>query len=141
MQVHHDAASGDVAPVLRGQDHAPARREDGVIQRTEFRDYLRLACAEARFALNVENHRDAHAAAALDLLVGIVEVALQAPCEQAPHGRLARAHHADQDEAAFGFHGFILRRWKKKRPGRPGRSIALKGQVSERSSARSRFAG
>jgi len=82
------------------------------------------------------------AAAALDLLVGVVEAALQAAREQPPDSGLARAHHADKDESAFGFHGVILRRWKNvqaenKTAGRARPFVDLRRRVSGRSGARS----
>src|SRR6185295_4580653 len=121
-----------------------ASGEHRIVERAEFGDHLRLARAETGFALDVEDHGDAHPAAALDFLVRVEEVALQAPCEQTAHGGLSSAHHADKDQAARGFHGVILRRWKMcrykaKRPGEPGRSAVLEACVSGRSGARSRF--
>ena len=142
MKVNDDAAAGDSAAVRLGEHRAAAGGQHGIVQRAEFFDHLRLPCPEARFALDVEDHGDAHATAALDLLVGIVEAALQAAREQPSHRGLARAHHADKDESAFGFHGVILRRWKNvkaenKTAGKARPFDGLRICVSGRSGARS----
>ena len=138
VQVDNRAARRDSAAILLCEHDAATGREHSLVERAQFRDYLALASAEPGFALDVENHRNAHAAAAFYFFVGVVERALQAAREHPSDGCLAGAHHADEDQAAFGFHDVILRRWKKKRPGGPGRSMILKSSVSGRSGDRSR---
>src|SRR6185436_5509224 len=143
MQVNDDAAARDDAAVLFGEHHAAAGGKHGVLEFAELGDHLPLPHPETRFALDVEDHGYAHAAAALDFLVGIVEAALQALREQASHGGLACAHHADKDESALGFHGVtILRRWinvaaEKKTAGRARPFDGVEDCVSGRSDARS----
>src|SRR6185503_18663672 len=58
----------------------------------------RAAAGCGRAALDLENERDLHAAALLDLVVGIEEAQLEAPGEEAPDGRLAGPHQADQED-------------------------------------------
>src|SRR6185295_12639452 len=112
VQVNDSAAGRDNAAILLRKHRSPAGGKYGVCQRAELGNYLRFARPESSLAFDIENHGDAYAAAALDLLVGVVKTSLQAPREQPAHGGLARAHHADKDEAALRIHGAILRSWK-----------------------------
>src|SRR5258706_14569096 len=137
VQVDDGALRRDAAAVLLGKPRAAAGRDDCAVERAQFGDRLRLACAETRLALDVEDHRNAHPAAALDRLVQIVEGALQPAREQPADGGLAGAHHADKDEVvALSRHTAILRSWKNKRPGSPAvRSLPV-ARFSEPSGAR-----
>src|SRR6185436_904025 len=92
MEVYDKAARRDDAAILLGKDHAAAGGKHGILQFAKFGNHLLFPRPESRFALDVEDHRNAHAAAALDLLVGIVEAALQAFREQASHRGLACTH-------------------------------------------------
>ena len=103
-QVDHRAARGEPAAVLRGEHGAAAGGEHDAFERGELGERLRLARAEAGLALDLEDQRHLHAAAALDLVVGVEEAQLQAPREQPPDGGLAGAHHADQVEVARALH-------------------------------------
>ncbi len=83
-----------------GADGAAAERDGAASGRIdEPRHDLRLAAAELRLAVGVEERGDRLAELALELLVRID--GLEAGVARSPEGsRLARAHEADEDEGA-----------------------------------------
>ena len=74
------------------EHRAAAGREHDVGALHELGKHLALACAKSGFALDLENHRDAHAGCALDLVIAVVERLAEAAREQLADGCLAGAH-------------------------------------------------
>lgn len=100
VEVDDDAALAHQLAVERGDDDPAARGEHEVGLAGELVDHLRLAAAEARLALELEDGRNADAGARHDRLVAIGE-AHPAPARQFLADRgLAGAHHADQYQTA-----------------------------------------
>ena len=65
-----------------------------------FTTYSENAIAKARFAFDLEDRRDRHAEARLELVIGIDEALRQPSRELTPERGLARAHHADEKQIA-----------------------------------------
>src|SRR6185503_18816635 len=108
VQIHHAAARRQQAAVLV-RDHDPAAGgEDDATQLRELADRRRFAGAESGFALDLEDHRDLHPAAPLDLLVAVEEAQLQPPREHPPDRGLAGAHQADEIEVGGALHDRIV---------------------------------
>src|SRR4051812_956591 len=68
-QVHHRAAVRKVAPALRIEYRAATGCQHHAVRGGEIGDRLRLSEAEARLALDLEDYRDLHPAARLDLMI------------------------------------------------------------------------
>src|SRR6185369_10762438 len=83
---------------VRVQHRAAPRSEHDAFHRGELGDRLLLAGAKPGLALDLENERDLHPAALLDLVVRIEEAQLEAPGEEAADGGLAGPHQADQED-------------------------------------------
>ena len=131
VQVDHRAARGEVPAVLGGR--APRRRRSRARcprSARELGDHLRLARAEAGFALDLEDHRDLHAAAALDLLVGIDEARFRRRASSRPTVVLPAPIMPTRKMLLARFTAAILRRQNKKRPGGPGRPRRSRRAVS-----------
>ena len=95
----------------RPRDGAPAGCEDDVGEQRELRDHGFLAVAKSGLAFDLEDGRDRHAAARLELVVGVEKALAQAAGELAAERRLAGAHQSDQKQiAAMKRHRGILRR-------------------------------
>src|SRR5260221_496323 len=95
-QVDHGAVLGEPPAAFLRQHHPAASAEHHALQRRQFGEHLRLACAKPGFALDLEDQRDLDAATAFDLLIGVEKAQGEAPREQPPDGGLAGAHHADE---------------------------------------------
>src|SRR5919109_886643 len=93
-----EARAGRRARAAGGFGSGARAREHDALELRELGERLCLACAEAGFALDLEDHRDLHAAARLNLVIGVDEAQLEPPGERAPDGGLAGAHQADQVE-------------------------------------------
>ena len=132
-QVDHEAAGAEPVAVLRAQDRAAAGRQDDSRPLCELVEEGGFPGAKSRLALDLENHRHLDAAAALELVVGIDERAVQPRREHTGDRRLASAHHADEKNIAVDpvFHGDIVtaaprgprcprHAHNKQRPGGPG---------------------
>ena len=83
-----------------GEHCAATGREHDIRALHELGDLPALAGTEARFAFDLENHRNAHARAALDLVVAVIEGFAETACEQPADGSLAGAHEADEKNVA-----------------------------------------
>ena len=77
-------------------------RQRGVI------DYLCLSLAKPGLALDLEYHGDPHAGPGFDLPVAVVEGLAEAAGELPADGRLARAHHADEEDIAVRYSRGLL---------------------------------
>jgi hypothetical protein len=80
-------------------EHAAAARGDhDAVVAEQLEHQLPLLHAKAPLAGLAEQRRDRPARPALELLVGVDEGEAGAPGEEPPHGRLARAAQADEEE-------------------------------------------
>ena len=104
MQVDHEPARAQQAPVAGIQHRAAAGGDDAAGPRQQFGEQGAFARAEAGFALAVEDRRHAGARMRLDLAVRVRERQAE-PLGQPPaDGGLAGAHGADQHEVGRRIH-------------------------------------
>src|SRR5256714_15386649 len=97
LQVHHAAALGEAAAVLRQQYRAAPGSEHDARQQRERLDRLALALAEAGLAFLLEDERDVDPGAPPDLRIAAVEGQSESASQVAPHGRLGRAPRASAE--------------------------------------------
>jgi hypothetical protein len=131
VQIEDGTLAAQVLAAGRPRHGAAARRQHDVGERGELLDDRFLAVAEAGLTLDLEDGRDRHAEASLELLVGVDEALAEPARELAPERRLAGAHEAHEEEiAAVQGHRGILR-W-------PCRSCESDGAQHQPSSLRKR---
>src|SRR5687768_9020938 len=101
VQEDDRAARGEPLAVL-GQEHGPAAsRKDDAGGRGQRVDHVALADAETLLALALENVGDVDARARLDLGIAIGEWQPEPPGQGTADRGLARAHRANQEDAAL----------------------------------------
>lgn len=92
----HERATGRI-------EHRPAARSQYAPGwPNQFADELRFAAAKARLAFQFENRGDRYTATLLEHGVGIDERPPEQERQPLADRRLARTHHADQNEIAHG---------------------------------------
>jgi hypothetical protein len=79
---------------------AAAGRQNHVIAPDQFADCRRFTLAKPGFTFDIEYVRDRHAGALDDFFIAVDKHLTQMFGQLPPHGRLARAHHANQDKVA-----------------------------------------
>ena len=84
--------------ILIGDNRTAASRHDQPVTLHQIFERSRFALAKPHFTLDIENMRNRHAGAKLDFLIAIHKILAQMLCQHAPHGGLARAHHAHQNQ-------------------------------------------
>ena len=114
VQIHHQAAFGEMPAVIRVEYRAAAGGEHHVGELGQLIDHLFLARAKPGLALDLEYEGDAHAGAVFDFMIGVVKGLAQLGGEMPAHGGLSRPHQPDQKYVVRDFHAFIL----AARPGR-----------------------
>ena len=62
---------------------------------------LLLALAKTFFTLDIKHPGDIGTGAALDLLIGVIELHMQLVCQMSTNGTLARPHGTDEENIAF----------------------------------------
>jgi hypothetical protein len=81
-------------------DDTASRRQHDVRPLRQLVDQRLLAVAKRLLALDLEDRRDRHAGATLELDVGVDELEREPPRDLPAERRLARTHHADEEEVA-----------------------------------------
>ncbi len=104
LQIHHRAAFGQQAPVLRIEHRAAAGREHDPVEQRQPLDRLLFAGTESGLAFLFEDERDVDAGPVLDVGIAVMERKVQQPRELAPDGALSRAHRTDQIDVLLGNH-------------------------------------
>ena len=87
---------------LRLDEGAAAGGDDALALADQPRQHPPFAVAEIGFAMRGENFGDGHAMGGFDLVVGIDEGEAEPLREPPADRRLARAHHADEDQRPSG---------------------------------------
>ena len=78
--------------VFRPQHRAAARGQHDIVAPGQVGNHVRLAIAKARFAFQLEDHRDARARTHLDFMIGIEERAIETARNGPAHGGFACPH-------------------------------------------------
>ena len=100
LEPDRDRLVADTVARLLAHEGAAAGRDHRRAAVEQPRDHPRLAVAEMRLAMGLENVGDRHARRGLDLGIGIDKGQLEPGRHPPPDGGLAGPHHADQHDAA-----------------------------------------
>ncbi len=108
MEVFRNATTPVLAStlaVLSSQDAAAASGQYQGFAPAQFRQYLALAAAKARFAFLLEDVGDINTGVAFDFSIAVGEGRTDQPGKRPAHGGLAGAHWTDQVDVALAQHG------------------------------------